>query len=367
MQKQNPVPNSSDQSQPNSQNPQSQSQQSQSQVPNSQQQKVGQQKVGQGNTTGQQPEPQSKAQNLSNVGGQQKGKSKLQKKASPPPPDLPSSNPFMENKINQKRNLLIYVIVGIVCLLILAGGVAAGYYLYSQGKIKSDETSQQSKINSSPATSVTTSATTAATTTTAADDSFEIKETLIGDWEDVAAYKNRLEITTSGAMDCTWNDSTTKCITDDGVYVLEKDSDTYTLKKNGEQAWKKKVPSGPCPGVTGFKVIGDEFAIDYLDITTPRDSIVTSNEKSLLDILDAKAYDKVFAPFPVSNKLVYVAEANNKNFLVYDDTEVGKKYDEIYYACCCEGMLQSVRGNGDYIDFFAKYDGKWYHVEAGVI
>lgn len=266
----------------------------------------------------------------------------------------------------KKKASKLFIVLSIILIVLVAfvGGAAAGY-LYYQAFVEEENMNQ---VEKEFVDYITSDSSTTISTETKSDGSFWIHEEYVGTWDDVKEVTSRPEITASGAFDCTWEhlDDYSKCELENSNYVLIQENDNYKVNEGEAVLWERDIVSGPCNGVTGFKALGDEFIVDYLMLEPALDSVVASDNESLMDVLDAKEYDRAFAPFSVMGKLVYIAEKDGKMFTVYDELELGEKYDEIYFACCCEGMKYSVRGDGNIIDFFAKKsDGEWYHVRAG--
>lgn len=280
-------------------------------------------------------------------------------------------------KPGQKSSSKKVVVVSLIGLsfLILVGGATAAYFVYKEVG-KNETASQQSEQEEIEQYETTESGKTPdvydiGSKIVTEYENFEIVEEFISEQTNFETITDRLEITTSGSYDCTWetdpnNYNISVCTSDDGAYELRSENfSTYTLTKNDELIWEREITPGPCNGVTGFKIVGDEIAIDYINIGPETNSVVLSKDQTLLDVLDSNSYDSAFAPFSIADKPLYIAEQNDKQFLVYDSKEIGPKYDEIYYACCCSGLVDSVRGDGNIIDFFARKEDDWYYVKAG--
>jgi len=267
--------------------------------------------------------------------------------------------PVVPEKKKSSKTLIIILIL--VIFLIFAGSVSAWFLLKKADENKSDEGEQETQSSDEEP-----KAEGSSNIQSTRSSEFWIYEEYIGDWDNVEDVEERPEITSSNSFDCTWQhyNDFSQCHIESNDFKLTKRDDNYTVTQNEAIIWKQDVSSGPCNGVTGFKALGDEFMLDYLDVYGPN-SIIVSNDETLLDILDAKDYDEVFAPYSVMGKMTYIAEKDDEQFVVYDDTEIGDKYDEIYYACCCSGVVYSIRGDGDIIDFFARLDEDWYHVRGG--
>lgn len=268
---------------------------------------------------------------------------------------------------------LITIVIVLLILLIIGGAVVVGYYVY---KSRSDS-EQETAVTDTEETS--TETTDRDYDVAYEDGSFEIREKKVGEWESVTSFTDRLEITEYGPYDCKWEqnwegieliDETCSFETEHlqfetNYYKVTIEDYHHTLEKNDEVAWERDLTPGPCNAITGIKTIRNEVAVDYLSLDPQVNSIIVTEANSVNDILITKDYEDIFAPYEVSGKLIYVASEDDEQFLVYDDEEIGDKYDEIYYACCCEGVKYTVLGNGDYIDFFAKKGSDWYHVLAG--
>jgi len=262
---------------------------------------------------------------------------------------------------SKKSSKLVVIISILVIALVLTGSVSAWFLLKKAEETKSDEGGQESEASDDES-----EAEGSSNIQSTRSSEFWIYERYLGNWESVEEVEGRPEVTSSGPYDCIWEhyNDFSECYIESNGFKLTQRDDNYTVTQNEAVIWNRNIPSGPCNSVTGFKALGDEFMLDYLSLEGPN-SIVVSNDETLQDILDAKDYDKAFAPYSVMGKMTYIAEQDGKQFVVYDGAELGEKYDEIYYACCCGGVIYTIRGDGEIIDFFARKGEDWYYVRGG--
>lgn len=153
----------------------------------------------------------------------------------------------------------------------------------------------------------------------------------------------------------------------------------YILKKNNIKIWEGDLFGAIIGPVLSSKVIGDEIAIEYCNVLPNSngkviESILLTNNMSVIDMVKASKYDAVFAPNEIEGKLIYFAKnygevINNqtlvKYYLVFSGNQVGE-YDHVFNQYCCwDGPPIQIIGNGKAIDFFARRGDAWYHVQAG--
>jgi len=214
------------------------------------------------------------------------------------------------------------------------------------------------------------------------DDQFIIHEAKIGEWENVNTVNKRIELSEHNNLDCTWQEEETNGAINKATCSLDvktKDeiarfdiigpnqtNGPYTILKNSREIFTADFQHGPCSVINSVKIVGNELAIDYIDTKEPgTNSILITEGDQVLDVVESNDYDSAFAPDQILGEFIYIAEKGNKFFVVFQDTKIGKEYDEIYYVCCCDGIKYSVLSNGKYLDFFARKGNDWYHVQAG--
>jgi hypothetical protein len=153
--------------------------------------------------------------------------------------------------------------------------------------------------------------------------------------------------------------------------------DTYEyfrFKKNGQLITGGPLQGGTCLPILDSRRIGDEFAIEYRfsgltsydnqTLTYGIHSIIITDGDSAIDIVKTTDYSEVFAPYQIHGKLLYFAEDEyGKEFIVYNGKEVGNRYDIISDQCL--GDAPEIIGNKQVVDFIARKDGAFYHVQAG--
>ncbi len=161
------------------------------------------------------------------------------------------------------------------------------------------------------------------------------------------------------------------------LYVLELESPIggdIRLRSHGEIIWSGHINGGTGLGINSFTRTGNEIAFAYLDSNYDgensnfwtKESIIITRGDTVVDIIDATDYDAAFAPNDIQGKLVYFAQKDGQEFLVFTDKEVGVTYDYVFNQYCCwDGPKIQIIGNGQIIDFFAVKNGGWYHVQAG--
>ena len=82
-----------------------------------------------------------------------------------------------------------------------------------------------------------------------------------------------------------------------------------------------------------------------------------------VDVRHLYGLDKAYSPYGLDGKLIFVGEKDNKYFIVYDGQKVGKDFDKVMIAYCCEPMLWSVQyGQGKYL-FWGYRNEQWYITE----
>lgn len=147
----------------------------------------------------------------------------------------------------------------------------------------------------------------------------------------------------------------------------------YKLEKNNQILWESELVGATSGPILSTKRIGDEVAIEYIDIPDPKSgnfihSILITSQNTVIDLKNTTGYDAVFAPNEVDKRLIFFAKEYTpevKSLLIYDDSVVAE-YDSVFnQKCCWDGPPVQILGNGKIIDFFARKNGVWYHVQAG--
>jgi len=144
------------------------------------------------------------------------------------------------------------------------------------------------------------------------------------------------------------------------------------LRRNGTPVWEGDLNGGTCRPIHSSRRIGDDIAIDYTHVVTSGqmvvDSILLTRGNGVVNIVEATNYDAAFAPNEVLGKLVYFAREylpDGKVLLIFDG-QVVDEFDAVFNQYCCwDGPPIQVYSNGEVVDFFAKKDGGWYHIQAG--
>ena len=146
------------------------------------------------------------------------------------------------------------------------------------------------------------------------------------------------------------------------------------LMKNGRLIWNGilQVPIGYPVGRIRF--FDDEIAFDYVDVMLDADnalgqvtqSIIYTQGNTAIDVAKTMGYESAFAPFPIGNKLAYIATLNTEeHIIVFNSQEIKLGYTYVPNAYAGDTGPYRVRGNGEMIDFYAKKGNAWYHVQAG--
>jgi hypothetical protein len=145
------------------------------------------------------------------------------------------------------------------------------------------------------------------------------------------------------------------------------------LKKDSRVIWQGDLIAMTCGPVIASRRIGEEIAIDYTTVIPESrgktiNSILLTQGDGTIDLVETTRYDAAFAPNEIQGKLIHFAyddSANRQALLVFDGEEIAE-YDSVFNQFCCwDGPPIQVFCNGEVIDFFAKKDGGWYHVQAG--
>ena len=146
------------------------------------------------------------------------------------------------------------------------------------------------------------------------------------------------------------------------------------LIKNGRLIWNGilQVPIGYPVGRIRF--FDDEIAFDYVDVMLDADnalgevtqSIIYTQGNTAIDVAKTMGYERAFAPFPIGNKLAYIAKLNTGEYIIiFDGQEIKLGYTFVHNHYMGDAVSFNVRGNGEMIDFYAKKGDAWYHVQAG--
>ena len=145
------------------------------------------------------------------------------------------------------------------------------------------------------------------------------------------------------------------------------------LLKNNAIVWKGDLVIMIGTPIHAIRFFGNEIAFDYttalLDQTPQgqcNESIVYTLGNTAIDVAKTTDYKRAFAPFPVGNKLTYIAKLNTDEYIiVFDGEEIKLGYTFVHNDYMGDAVSFSVRGNGEMIDFYAKKGDAWYHVQAG--
>ncbi len=145
----------------------------------------------------------------------------------------------------------------------------------------------------------------------------------------------------------------------------------YVLSREGLVIWEGDLYAVTTDAVLSWRKIGDQVAIEYLDIRSEgpmTHSILLTQDTGVADVLRETGYDEAFAPNEIRGRLAYFAHnpSADRMVLVFNGQEVGPGYIDVFNQYCCwDGPDVQVHGNGEIIDFFAYREEGWYHVQAG--
>ena len=82
---------------------------------------------------------------------------------------------------------------------------------------------------------------------------------------------------------------------------------------------------------------------------------------------EALGYSAIFHYRIVAGRPMYFFKSENDYYgISFDGSIVSIKYDEIVRNMCCDYALLCPRTSESMVWFYAKRDGKWYYVEAGL-
>lgn len=145
--------------------------------------------------------------------------------------------------------------------------------------------------------------------------------------------------------------------------------DEYVIKKDGNEIWRGDLRGISCSPIFSVVQINDKLAVDYHDARDDvsyllTDSILLLQDQGVKDISKETRYDQAFSPHNIRGELAYFGKQGDQVWLNYDDEKVahyGKIVTDHYQDPC----QSSVFSNGNLVDFFARKNGKVYHVQAG--
>lgn len=212
-------------------------------------------------------------------------------------------------------------------------------------------------------------------------DDFQIREAQLSNNKDTNSINSRLTCEDFKSFDCGW-EKTGRTLTaemPEMICEINSGKDAYTitgpsgggnyiLKKNNVKIWERDLGISPSISeIYAIRLIEEDVVIGFYDIAEQYKSILINGN----DILSFINYDSAIAPNDVFGKLVFIATENDRWFIIYDNNKIGPTYDEIvfedvsYQCLATPESSRSIIGNGSFIDFFARKEDNWYHVQAG--
>lgn len=155
----------------------------------------------------------------------------------------------------------------------------------------------------------------------------------------------------------------------------KKQDEISIISKNKKEIWKGEIGSmcGYCPAIKSIIQINDGIAVDYYDnrynyncwnVESNQDSVLLIDDQGVRDISRETKYDQAFSPHSIRGELAYIGRQNDQLWLIYDD-EKTVYYEEILADFDNDDCYPSIFSDGNIIDFFARKNGKVYHVQAG--
>lgn len=142
------------------------------------------------------------------------------------------------------------------------------------------------------------------------------------------------------------------------------------LKRNFKEIWRGHMNGGVGYPIHYVMDLDGEIIFEYTDsnywsndsVQWKKNYVVYTSESHTTFI------ESAFFPRLINNHLIYFKEVNGLYYLYFNDMPIknGYGYQYIINQTCCGGStLHNIRNNGKMIDFFARIDNDWYHVQAG--
>jgi len=118
----------------------------------------------------------------------------------------------------------------------------------------------------------------------------------------------------------------------------------YTLYRNGERIGTLRGGFDAHSPNISLQNVGGKVAWEFADQDMA--TIIYDGQ----DVRQVYGLDKAYRPYGLADKLIFIGQKGGKYFVVYDGLRIGRDFDEIAIAYCCETMLYSVQfGQGRYL------------------
>ena len=122
-------------------------------------------------------------------------------------------------------------------------------------------------------------------------------------------------------------------------------------------AYSVLTGSDVCAGaVDGFLSVGQDWVLEYSDTVV----------RGGADLVRRLGCDAVFHYRVIAGAPLYFFARGGGVRMSYNGSELPQVYDDVYRGGSCEASCGNPQSNDDMVWFYARRDGWWYYVEAGV-
>lgn len=151
-------------------------------------------------------------------------------------------------------------------------------------------------------------------------------------------------------------------LTDAGLTHLYWDQPTQSIQviEGGKVVYSYYFPknlASPSQAATGFTVWDGQWVLE-----TWEDEVIVGGEN-----LNKKlGYEAVFGVQRLNQKPFYFYKKGGKVRISYDGQTLPHTYDSVFHKGCCDSTGYNPRGNPFMVSFYAKRNGQWLYVDAGI-
>lgn len=169
-------------------------------------------------------------------------------------------------------------------------------------------------------------------------------------------------------------ENSAKQIGADYFYVLrkrlEKSVEEYSIYKNNEKVYGFSSVFVTYDPLVSVRVIENKYTVEYVENSYEQAGNNFSVNKRIWqdgvgEIAKKYGMQNVIVPYEVGGKMVFLAEKNDRWFVMYDGERILEEFERIDFGYCCEPAVYMPRAfNYRYYVFFATQDAKQMLVEV---
>lgn len=151
-------------------------------------------------------------------------------------------------------------------------------------------------------------------------------------------------------------------LADAGLTHLNWDQPSQSIQviQGGKVVYSYYFPknlASPSQAATGFTVWDGQWVLE-----TWEDEVIVGGE----NLNKKMGYEAAFGVHRLNQKPFYFFKQDGKVRIHYAGQTLPQVYDAVFHKGCCDSTGYNPRGNPFMISFFARRDGQWLFVDAGV-